>query len=438
MTPQLADISAYSVPRVLAPIDLRLDANEGPAPVVDPAEIIRDIDPDLLRRYPDASGLETVLAERFSLTPDQVVATAGADDALDRACRVFASAGRVAVLHTPTFEMIPRGIAIAGGQARVIPWESGDLPNSEIAAALDGASALFLVTPNNPTGRRIETGTLVDLCSRAQDRGVVVIADLAYAEYADEDPTHSLLRFDNVVVVRTLSKAWGLAGLRVGYALGPPALVERLRAVGGPYAVTSLSVRIAACRLRTGAEQVSAHVRAVARERVTLADLLRRLGVDALDSQANFVFGRSPRSSWIRDALAGLGIAIRIWPGTPGLTDAFRITCPGDSSQMARLCIALRSALKPACLRVMPTLLAHPTVVRLKGRIRIEPVGETPCSDEAGTWTLSSALDCPLQSRLSVSLIYAPGANRATVETYLRGGAARVLSDLNDLEELLP
>jgi HAD superfamily hydrolase (TIGR01548 family) len=151
----------------------------------------------------------------------------------------------------------------------------------------------------------------------------------------------------NAVAFRTLSKAWGLAGLRVGYAVGAPEAIAALRVAGHPYPVSGPSLHLARRRLERDGDVSSAFVANVRAERDALTEAMRALGLDAQRSQANFVFARSPRADWLRDGLAGLGIGVRGWPGHPGLGDAVRINVPGDPGDVARLHHALRAVLAP-------------------------------------------------------------------------------------------
>jgi histidinol-phosphate aminotransferase len=340
---------AYRVPRARAPIDLALDANEGPPPPADLLAGLAARGAELLRRYPDASALERALAERLDLDPAQVLVTAGADDALDRACRAFLAGGGELVLPAPTFEMLERYAPAAGGALRRVDWPQGPYPVGDVLRACGPATSLVaVVSPNNPTGAVATADDLRRLARSAPQARLLV--DLAYAEFADEDLTAAALALPGALVTRTFSKAWGLAGLRVGYALGGPEDIARLRAAGAPYAVGGLSLATALARLERGDEDVRAGVARVRQERGRLFDLLGELGLRPQPSQANFVLARCDDPTRLRDLLAGLGIGVRVFPGREGLEDAVRIGCPGDGRAFARLEGALRAALRPEAL----------------------------------------------------------------------------------------
>jgi len=151
-------------------------------------------------------------------------------------------------------------------------------------------------------------------------------------------------------VFRTLSKAWGLAGLRVGYAAGAPELIGWLEAAGNPYTVTGPSAWLAAQALRAGGERMADFVSCVRRQRGDLEQRLDSLGLSPTRSQGNFAFARTPRADWLREALASLGIGVRGWPGVEGLADGLRFTLPGNDADYERLVAGIECALRPDAL----------------------------------------------------------------------------------------
>lgn len=347
--PGLRGLTAYKVPHHPAPIDLILSGNEGPAPSIDLAGELLRHGSEPLRRYPDPRALTALLAARMRTTPDRVLVTAGADEALDRAFRAFLSAGDKVILPSPTFVMMPHYARLIGAQMVTPAWPAETFPLDAVRAELAlGAQALALVSPNNPTGAAIPTATLLELARSAPH--TLVMVDFAYVEMADEDPTSDLLSLPNVLVFRTLSKAWGLAGLRVGYVLGDPGLISVLRAAGPPYSVTSASLLMAERHLSAHEPAMHAYVATVRKERVALYDMLTRCGTRPVESAANFVFARcksSAQALWLRDGLASLGIGVRAFPGDPWVGDGVRITCPGDPEQTERLLYGIEAVLAP-------------------------------------------------------------------------------------------
>ena len=342
---RLAGLSPYAPPPRDGGSELLLDANEGVPDADGLASAIRSISPDDLRRYPDASALERDLAARLETDPCRVIVTNGGDDAIDRICRSVVEPGRNAVLHTPTFEMIGRGVRLAGGEARSVPWMGGGFPLETFLDAIDADTALAaLVTPNNPTGGTIPAGAIVAVAERAAACGGLVLVDLAYIEFADGDPTPALLALDNVVMVRTFSKAFGLAGLRVGYAVAPAPVAPWLRTVGGPYPVSTVSLGIAGRALGESAWRESFLAR-VRLERSELSGTLSALGAAPLDSNANFVTARFGDADLVYTRLAERGIRVRGFPNHPELAAYLRISLPGEPHAFSRLISTLEDIL---------------------------------------------------------------------------------------------
>ena len=336
--------TTYDLPERRPGIDLWLDGNEGSRP--DPRllqELATEDDGDLLRRYPDARGLERQLAARLGVRPEQVLVTAGADEALDRICRTFLG-GRDVVLPEPTFGMLRHYAGLQRARIHSVPWLGSDFPIDAVLERVDERTGLvFMVSPNNPTGATATRDDLKRLAVGAQDAWLVF--DGAYAEFATEDLTEVALAMPRALTVRTLSKAWGLAGCRVGYVVGQVEAIDRLRAAAGPYPVAGLSLAVAARRLR---DDVGPFVERVRREVAELRALLAELGVATQPSSANFVLARTSRRDALFEGLARLGIAVRRFRQGLGLTDAVRITCPGSEADFARLTAALRSVLAPS------------------------------------------------------------------------------------------
>ncbi len=282
VSPGLRGETAYKVPQHGAPIDLPLHGNEGAHPHPDLLDALSAADIDAVRRYPSAAPVEAALAARYGVSEAQVIVTAGADDALDRAFRAFLWPSREVVLPVPTFVMLERYARLVGAKLRAVDGHSGPYPvDAVIAAVTDETGVIVVVSPNNPTGT-VATAQDLRRLSEAAPHAVLLV-DLAYGEYAEDDLTGAALALPNAIVFRTLSKAWGMAGARVGYAIGPAELIAYLRTAGLPYAVSGPAVLLALRRLQTGEADVQRHVTAVRGERSRLAGLLRDLGLEAED-----------------------------------------------------------------------------------------------------------------------------------------------------------
>ncbi len=344
INPNAAMVGAkpYAVPRPSPAIDLWLDANEGPTPPIDLLRVLEDV--QRLRRYPSTGDLRSLLASRVGVGSGRVAVTAGGDDAIDRACRSVLGPGKEIIMTPPTFEMFHRYAALTGATAVEVPWAVDPFPTDAVLAVInERTAAIALVTPNNPTGL-VMSAEDVRRIARAAPHALIIL-DLAYTEFADEDLQPVGLEFPNIVSIRTLSKAWGLAGLRVGYAVGDERVIDWIRSAGGPYAVSGPSAAIACRALETCSHTMHAYVKQVRAERERLATLLTEIGLDPWPSQANFVTTGARWDVHLSpyDGLVRRGIATRVWRTRRDLAEyGTRITCPGSEVRFARLCRALR------------------------------------------------------------------------------------------------
>lgn len=339
--------AGYRRPRIREDVDLRLDANEGRPPSAAWLRGLALDDPSRVAGYPDAGPLERRLAERHGLASEQVLVTAGADEAIDRACRVALTPDRALLLPVPTFEMFELYARSASAPVVRVDW-SGEWPRRAVLERLDTRVGMVaMVSPNNPTGS-VATVEDLDAVADTLPEGSLLLLDAAYGDFSDEDLTAHALERGDVVVLRSFSKAHGLAGLRVGYAAGPTEWIARLRAVGGPYPVAAPSLRVAEAALDDEAMTEAGRVwRRVREERRLLREELVAMGAACQPSQANFVLARVGDSAFVDQALQSLGIAVRRWPGREGLGDALRIGCPAGVDDFNRLRRALRSVLAP-------------------------------------------------------------------------------------------
>lgn len=342
--PRATRATAYAPPAPPFPIDLHLDANEGAPTWVDLGAIASAYSAPGASRYPHAADLERDLASTLAIDPSRVIVTAGGDEAIDRACRAFLEPGRELILPSPTFEMIGRYADGAGATVLRTPWPQGPYPIDEVRRLVSPRTAMIaFVSPNNPTGAVATRSDLERLSREAP--GALLLVDLAYAEFADEDLTALALSLPNALVIRTFSKAFGLAGLRVGYAAGPEPIIRVLRAVAGPYPVSGLSLAIACEALRDAANQLPARVRRTALEREALRDLLSTLGARPRPSSANFILADFDDAERVWHSLASRAISVRRFPPGSGLEHSLRITCPCSEPDFARLTAVLRAAL---------------------------------------------------------------------------------------------
>jgi histidinol-phosphate aminotransferase len=279
--------------------------------------------------HPHAGPFAAAVAQRIGVTPDMVVAGCGSDDVLDAAIRALVEPGGTVASPDPTFPMAVVFARTNGLTPISVPLG----PDWHID--VDGllatrAQVIYVASPNNPTGVASTRHALERLITHAPG---FVILDQAYIEFTGEGDgvTVDLLRAsDKLLVIRTLSKAWGLAGLRVGFGVGAPSLVNEVTKARGPYKVNVVAEHAALAALRDDAEWVRARVEEVATNRERLAERLRSVGLRPLPSDANFLLVPVPAAAGgterVVSALRGQGIIVRQFTGLAGIGDAIRIT----------------------------------------------------------------------------------------------------------------
>ena len=305
--------------------------------------------------YPDGGGhdLRSKLAARHGVTIEQVTLGNGSNDVLVLLAEAFLTAGVEAVYSDYAFAVYPIAVQASGASPRVAqalpaggPQPLGHDASALLAAIGPKTRILFLANPNNPTGTWMDGATL-DALLRAVPPEVIVVLDEAYHEYSVArgvpDGTQWLARHPNLVVTRTFSKAYGLAGLRVGYAVSHPDLADLLNRVRQPFNVSLPALAAAAVAIedRDHLEATLALNRSgIERLRAGLAGL----GIGVADSAGNFVladFGRA--AAGINEALLRQGVIVRP-VGNYGLPNHLRIST-GTAAQNERLLAAMATAI---------------------------------------------------------------------------------------------
>jgi len=304
-----------------------------------------------LSRYPDGNGFElkAALAARHGVEPAAITLGNGSNDVLDLIARAFLTPAHSAVFSEHAFVVYPIVTQAVGAKARIAPANPPDsaMPYGHDLAAMqalidDSTRVVFIANPNNPTGGWL-TGTALEAFLANVPETVLVVIDEAYCEYVDApeypDTTQWLRRFPNLIVTRTFSKVYGLAGLRVGYAVSQPAVADLLNRVRQPFNVNSLALLAA-----TAALEDQDHIaRSVELNRAGMAQLLigfDSLGLHALPSAGNFlcVHMKQPGRA-VFNALLPKGVIVRPIDNY-GLPDYLRISI-GTPAENERLLQAL-------------------------------------------------------------------------------------------------
>lgn len=302
-------------------------------------------------RYPaKASELRRRLGEHAGYDADHVLLGAGSAELIDLVVRTFVAPGEEVLLSVPTFSMYEARTRVVGGVPVLVPMteEGGfDVP-ALIAAITERTKVVFLCTPNNPTGNRIDEGAL----RRVLRLGLPTVIDEAYVEFASDGTTMAGLvaEFPNALVLRTFSKAYGLAGLRVGYVLAHPAQIRLLTRVKVPWNLPSVSIAAAIAALDDVPEQ-SRRLAAI-REggEYLVAELSRLPGLLVTPCEANFVVLDTSASGLsaevVVEKMLTRGIFLRSLRSHRGGRSLVRITI-GDDAQNRRCVAALRELFLP-------------------------------------------------------------------------------------------
>jgi histidinol-phosphate aminotransferase len=321
---------------------VKLNTNENPyAPSPRVLEAIRNLAPEALRRYPDPVGqtFREAAARLHGLTPDSILCCNGGDDLLTLVFRAFCDELRPVAYPVPTYTLYAVLAKIQNCAAVEVPFgERFALPDK---LARVGAALTIVCNPNAPTGTLIQPDTLAELAG--QLKGVLLI-DEAYGDFAEFNCLDLVRTLDNVIILRSMSKGYSLAGIRFGYAMAHPDLIDGLMKVKDSYNVDVMTLAAATAAIQDQA-YFQANVEKTKAARTTLTQGLRSLGLHVLDSHTNFVLARSPDypAGDLYEHLAAQNIFVRYFK-LPGLTDKLRITV-GTPDQNTRLIQAIKRIL---------------------------------------------------------------------------------------------
>lgn len=344
-TRRLADVPRYQPGRAgSGPITRKLSSNEaplGPAPSVRRAISVSAM---TASRYPQEDDVRRALADAVGASADQLLVTNGSDELCSLITSAFVQAGDSVVTSEPGYAIDTKVTALVGANTRPVALSDGrhDLP--ALAKESIGAALLWLPSPHNPTGTSVDPddlGRFLDDC----DPACLVVLDEAYRGYLNPslrpDVLQLLQRHPNLVIQRTFSKDYALAGLRLGYGLARPEIIDLLFRVRAPFSVNTVALgAVHPALTETAWRDMS--IAQVVRERRRLEHELTTLGVEHFPSEANFVTARIPHDTVV-DALAAHHLTVRPGEGL-GLPGWVRISI-GTPQTMALLRRVLRDAL---------------------------------------------------------------------------------------------
>ncbi|MDE1820520.1 MAG: histidinol-phosphate aminotransferase family protein [Euryarchaeota archaeon] len=339
---------------------LRLDQNTNPLAPSVVKEVARIVERAQLQRYGSARGgrLRKALAERAGLPEDQVIVGNGSDELLDTVARAYLGPGRRAAMYRPGYDLHAFFALREGASVRELlvepfstlpPGREGPFVFPDPPGFLEEVDVLFHSAPHNPLGSRLPREQLHRWATALED-GVLVV-DEAYAEFCEREPTgpgelwSAGAEHANVFFTRTFSKAWGLAGLRVGWGVAPSPVIGRLERFRIPYTLDSFAEELALAALEDPSF-LEESVRRVAVQREVLERGLRERGFRTLPSSANFLFCYPPTDGQkLWEGLRDRGILVRRVSPTPSCRLPLRVTV-GLAEDHERLFEALDEVLE--------------------------------------------------------------------------------------------
>lgn len=270
---------------------VKLNSNENPyPPSARVAKILQSISYKDLKFYPDplCHQLREKLAELYGLSPEQIICGNGSDDVLNIIVRTFLQPGEAMAFYEPTFPLYRVLGIIHGVEIISLPLSA---PYQDFPDPPHRAKVFFLANPNSPLGYSLSLGQVFQLAKKVQ--GILVV-DEAYAEFAKENALSLLASFKNVIIVRTVSKSYSLAGVRLGYALGQAELIKEMFKVKDPFNVNQLTQKIVLAAL-SDQEHYQNNIARIVATRDWFSEEARHLGYNIFPSQANFIFPQPPR-----------------------------------------------------------------------------------------------------------------------------------------------
>ena len=344
MRAEIAALPAYKQGRQAVADGYKLSSNENPfSPLV---EIVEAVARAEVNRYPDATGpaLRARLGERFGVSAQEVHLGAGSVALLSQFLLAVCEPGSEVVYAWRSFEAYPGLVTVAGGtsvQVPLLPDSRHDL-DAMAAAITDRTRAVIVCTPNNPTGPIVTAAALERFLAQVPS-DVLVLLDEAYFEFVRDpeaiDGSTLIGRYPNLVLLRTFSKAWGLAGLRLGYAVGPEHILDAARAVAIPLSVTG-QAQLAGLVALDHEDLLLTRVADIVESRERMVAGLRALGFAVPEAQGNFVWlPLGDRTAEADEVFHEHGVVVRAFAG-----DGLRISI-GEQESVDRV-IAAAAALR--------------------------------------------------------------------------------------------
>jgi histidinol-phosphate aminotransferase len=348
MVPAKPEVEALT--RYAAPLEgrrslLRLDFNEstvGPSPKV--VEAIRGLPPSAYATYPEYAGLTEAFAATLSIAAEHVAAFNGVDAAIRAIFDAYGERGATFLTTVPTFGYYEPCAQQQGMIVDAVPYHDNlGYPLALVARRLQSGPRLFFAcNPNNPTGTMLPPATLLEVARAAPD--TLVVVDELYVAFTGQSVLPAALELPNVVTLHSLSKAAGIAALRLGFAIGHPAVLDRLRRVTGPYDINMFAV-VAGQAVLADPDHMRRYVAEVQAARVWTVEQLQRLGVRHAAGGGNYMLVWPHDCDRVVRALRERGILVRSMAGKPVIDGSFRLTI-GTRANMQRFMLAFEDAIR--------------------------------------------------------------------------------------------
>ncbi len=341
----LRQIREYHSPLAQGEMDLRLDMNEsttGCSPYV--LAKLQKMDAKKLALYPARESGEQMVAMQLGRSAAQVLLTNGADEGIDLLCRAYLEPGDEVIIVTPTFAMYEIFAMVPGAKVVRIPAtaeEDFKFPAEKVMQAINPRTRLIVITnPNNPTGVAVDRFAIIRILQAAPDAAILV--DEAYFDFYGQSLVDQVGMLPNLFIARTFSKAYGLAGIRLGVLVGHAQHISVLRRICAPFNVNALALEILREAL-TDRQFVTEYVKQVKEARDWFREEVEKLGFKAWPSQGNFILVNfAEEKEYILKQMREWGIALRDRPDIPGCV---RITI-GKKKEMDVVLMGLKQALE--------------------------------------------------------------------------------------------
>lgn len=320
---------------------LRLDRNESTQPV--PEHVVRALSGYVAGRgvhaYPDAERLAGPLAAYCGVAPEWILTTNGSDQAIDLSLRAFLDEGSRLLVARPEFSIFTHVCAIVGAQVVGVPFQDDlSFPYTEFraAAASSAPDLIVIINPNNPTGTPVTTEFIFEIASSYPN--VPVIVDEAYYEFTGRSVTRLISSYHNIVVLRTFSKAFAMAGLRFGYIVAVPSVIEQIAKLRNPFDVNELAVVAAEAQL-ADLEPMHRYVQQIVNEsKQIVTGFCQRKGIPVWPGEANFALIKPQDCRGAVEFLRDHGILVRSMSGAL-LQGMLRVTMgtPGEMTRFTQV-----------------------------------------------------------------------------------------------------